>query len=356
MSSNHIPFGGSTPSASHPNQPLASTSVAPWSQDATTALFHTMYEAAYGSMQSATHSQYLRATHMYVSFCNRIAMQAFPINRVTAAAFSTYYVTVLHNKESNLPTVFSGIKFYHRILGFPWPDTEEFYLSSCVRRGLQNAGPAPRIPKYPITIARLRAIQGQFDLNKPDDLRLWSLLLLGHGACLRIGELMGLTYRDIRFVSAPDLRLQAPSIPTFKLILTIRCSKMNKRGPDEFVEVMPNGPLSAPYALRLYWLRTHNDTLSTTSGAQKLFPIERSVLTRSLKRLFPTENPHSGYSFRAGCTTDMWNAGLNPDFIRSHGRWASEAYRCYAHVDPARVATEVALAHQASLAFSSGLP
>jgi integrase len=337
-----------------PIHPLALNTAAPWSQEATDALFNTMYGAAYQSMQAGTHAQYLRATHLYVSFCHRIEMRPFPMNRVTAAAFATYYVTVLNNRETNLPSVFSGIKFYHRLLGFPWPDAEELHLATCVRRGLQNACPLLRTPKFPITIARLRAVQGRFDLRNTDDLRVWSLLTLGHGACLRIGELMGLTYRDVAFTQAQDLRLPAPPVPSFKVTLTIRRSKMNKRGPDESVEIMPNGPLSAPYALRLYWLRTEDDR-EFNPGA-KLFPIARSSLTGLLRDIFPTDAPHSGYSFRAGCTTDMWNAGLNPDFIRSFGRWSSEAYRCYAQVDTTRVSTEVALAHQASLSFYSTLP
>jgi integrase len=269
------------------------------------------------------------------------------MTRVTAAAFVHYYVTVLRNRENNLPTIFSGIKFYHRLLGFTWPEAEELFLSVCVRKGLQNANPTPRNGKFPLTIARIQAVRGSFNLESFADLRFWCLLLLGHGACLRIGELMNLKFQDVIFVPAADLQGHNNTVRSFKVTLTIHRSKMNKRGPPETVEVMPNGPVSAPYPLRLYWLRLKKCKNGVINPNEPLFPIARTALVHNLKRLFPNESVHSGYSFRAGCTTDMWNAGLPPEFIKSHGRWAGDAFRCYAIIDKNHVATQVALAHQA---------
>jgi site-specific recombinase XerD len=201
--------------------------------------------------------------------------------------------------------------------------------------------------KTPLTIARIRRMVSLLnpDLSK-EDLEFVTMCWLCHNALLRSGEVVSLTFRNIRW--STDRR-------SLKIILFV--SKANQTGPPEEVELVCWGGDSSA----VKWMRRYFDEndLWDRPESEPLFPSFRSrqVFVDKVQRLVVQaglEGDFAGHSFRSGGACDLWAENVPLAAIQRMGRWKSECIMLYLRdekITAIKIAEAFRLAAERGFAF-----
>jgi integrase len=169
-------------------------------------------------------------------------------------------------------------------------------------------------------------------------------LLLGYFGMLRRSEIIALSMEDIAFLTT---RNGTPP----HLELTIRRSKTDRRGKGATIafcattndniqifttlmrwyELRQSGGANAQDPLFPTWERHSltNTPIKDGQALAKRLKIHLSALQQRYHYLNVNVNSYGMHSLRRGGVQAAWQAGLDIERIKSHGRWRSDAVRAY---------------------------
>ena len=254
------------------------------------------------------------------------------------------------HKPTTIPTFVSAVADWTRqIWHTELPRHNQF---DAVMASLRNLYGNTNVstPKTALTTADLVAIYNQLDTRYFEHARDWCACLLAFFGLLRISEYMssGLRVGHVQYTTTGlDLTIQfsktsrAPAHVSLAARQDALCPVRAFRHYLDFLVrlKLPSGP-NEP----LFIFRFDSGHTRAMTGQQFIGRVRAYLL-----HAFPTRDPsdYAGHSFRRGGTSALILAGVQPDQIKAHGRWSSQAYQRYfdhVHHPAMRLAATRALA------------
>ena len=208
-------------------------------------------------------------------------------------------------------------------------------------------------------LAKMVARAGAF--QKPEAALLRAVLTMGFYGCLRVSEY--LRSKD----SGKMLRLEDVSFDEerHQMILHLRKSKTNQRGPPQKVVIAATGDATCPVQAMLAYLAVR----PTSAPTDPLFfsmvagrPLTSSAFNRSLKVIakmlgLADHNRYSSHALRSGSATSAVMGGASHDEVKALGRWRSDAVEGYIRLQAQRADAQrgQSALHRAGAAASAGM-
>lgn len=334
----------------------------------------------HASREPSTNINRNRYIRYYTELCSARKVQPFPVqDPFDVACFLVKYCTDISSVAS-LSDALSAIRTEARESAHQvWGPVDEWFLKRTCR-GLRKRFRAPVKRKRPMTLDILVEITKRVDLSNLRSLQLLAMGFVCHDACLRMKELLDLTWSDITW------ELGSSGLPV-GVRINIKVSKSRYEEAAEEVAIplycVGGCPLSGVQLLWLYM--TDARVLQKQAGNPEafLFPslreaapvpgheeakkpahqtgtkptkpaaMARSTVERWFRRRlreagFPAEQ-FSGHSFRAGGATDLHKGKVPEALAMRLGRWrCREVYFIYLREDDAEQALQIRTAFEAS--------
>lgn len=284
------------------------------------------------SLRLNTQSTYASLQRTYSSIAQRIGANPYsPVQESQLSMICILYS--LTHKVTSLPPFIAAVAKLHESNG--WPPLPRGDKFSNVIRGINNyfAHTSASLPRTAITIDDLFAFRSHLTLSKFEDARDWCSYLFAFFGLLRVGEYTGGSLRRRDVTPAEDrIRLSIAFSKTALRPVLIDLAKRNDEldpitALAQYLSFFPSSSISDKNAIMTPLF------LTAPSSASK--PLDDRVFTHRLRNLIraslPSVDPsrYAGHSFRRGGATALLMAGVEEAVIKRHGRWKSEAVRCY---------------------------
>lgn len=276
---------------------------------------------------------------LFKKFCNKSKLSFEPSeNHATVFDIISLYLASLCLKNNAFGTVrvyFYSIRAYYLDTTTGSLDVTKSYLITQVLHAIKlRIGDRPK-QKLAITLELLSDIfraKGTSNLDKRD----WAAFALAFFGLFRHSEILGLWWKDIRYVSNG-------------LAVWLAKSKTDPihRGMWVYVGERKDG-LCASHALAM--LHKALDPFdnreeccvfpTTKNGKWTSSPLTGNAFSKRVKfwiaKLGLDPADYAGHSFRRGGATALFRAGIPSETIQAQGRWTSDCYKRYIETDAAR--------------------
>ena len=294
------------------------------------------------SIAETTHSRYKTCLQVYMAFCKRLDLQAFPVHQQNVILFVSNLADT-STSYGSIKAHIAAIKFFAETQGFNEKQQTINAFQKLYRliRGIKKTQGKRfrKAPREPITPNVLKAIHfNMANSSRPyeDKIMLWAAMLTAFFGFLRVSEYTSewvktfdpastLCCQDLTFVEqSVQINIKASKTDPFRLGVSIRLATNNSY-------LCPVG------ALKNYW-RIH----PSRKGPLFVF-LDGKYLTRKglaavLKDVLPeTCKNISTHSFRIGAATTAAANGHPRWLIQSLGRWTSDCYRQYLRIPLATI-------------------
>jgi integrase len=260
----------------------------------------------------------------YLKACEECHDDPFPVTELKFRGF------ILHKKDqgrlyATLRGYICAMAFYLNRNGLPdITKTVSFKMFKCGLRRLMT-GDCPQNRKEPLTSDDISKFLGKHSGTREEDRQVVLLCSILYHGFLRISEALSLTVRDI--VITDDM-----------MSVTVRHSKTDQTGRGETVPIMDTGKPTNP-------MRFLPHNFADLEPETPLFSWSIDWFRRKLKRLLEEcgyeEKFYSFHSFRRGGAYKASIAGVEDSVIKKFGRWESNHYVIYVHVQMDRAGREI---------------
>ena len=289
----------------------------------------TKFDLLTQSVGAKTKEQYVQCWKKWAHYCT--CVNTSPWLTTTAVGWDETLLDYLvweHKifglQASTLAKRFYAIRFLHVVEGYDDISLRAHRVKALLKAVKLRGN---RCKKVPFNTDLLRWIYRELNLSKAvkdvNLMRLWAGILCAFFYCLRISELLALTWRDIKFVD------DSPN--TTVLSILIRSSKTDQEKMGVTRMLRANGTSLCPVWAMLKYssLCDHSD-----NSNKPLFPSAfRARLVEVMKWAAVANNIPSAvvntHSLRAGGATALFSAGVDWITIQRWGRWKSFAFHDY---------------------------
>ncbi|NBK22642.1 MAG: hypothetical protein EOM68_11500 [Spirochaetia bacterium] len=313
-------------------------------------------------IQTSSMDTYATAMHRYIMFCTEVLgltmAQALPQGRegviptprvelFIAAAASQY-------KVSTIRVTLSALADWHKSKGAPTDSVSMAHpsIKALMKSVATQQGPSglpvgkqglskPMLHLLLAHIAAQRQLQPTMSQLHTRDIA-W--VLIGFFGLLRRSELIALNMQDIHLVPGPEAHIalsirksKTDQVGAGATVLITATSKDGVRIWDrlnDYVQLRkqqgtgPTDPLFPAWDLDTYTLSTHTRLRNGEALSTRL----KGYLA-AIRAQFPDVqvNPSSYgmHSLRRGGVVAAWQAGVDMERLKAHGRWRSDAVRTY---------------------------
>ena len=293
-----------------------------------------MHHLLSNTLAPRTSNQYNRCTTIYLSFCQKLDLQAFPIVEYNLMLYITFLSD--HSSYSSIKIHLSAIKFHDIRHGYHTqlpPLARLYLLTRSIKRTQGSSRSKPK--RQPITIEMLTLIYNfllKSEFNTYDRQMLWTACTTAFFGFLRSSEYLSpsstefdesstLLYDDIKpMKSTVHVTIKASKTDPFRHGCILR-----------FCET--NHPICPVKSLKDF-CRIH----LSKSGPRFMFSdgrfLTRRIFNDLLKRIYAPckSNPISTHSFRIGAATTAAAAGIPSWLIKQLGRWNSTCFESYIRI------------------------
>jgi hypothetical protein len=256
------------------------------------------------------------------------------------------------NKMSgaSLPGYVSHLKAGQLDRGLEWLPGPDLRAVNLTMRALQKMSLKKEVcRKAPMTLSKMRTLEGFLDFRNRADVEYASLSRICHDALLRSGEGVKIRFRHLAW-SEDRLRLR----------LSIYGSKCNKMGGVEEVDLVDWGEESAVHYVRTFF--DIFDLWSADPAALVFGAYDKPAFVKRVKglvKLAGLDGDFAGHSFRSGGACDLYAANVPLESIQKMGRWRSNAALLYLRcqeVTPLKIAHAFRLSSEYGFEFWNAGP
>ncbi|TFY65321.1 hypothetical protein EVJ58_g2058 [Rhodofomes roseus] len=235
--------------------------------------------------------------------------------------------------RSTVQNLISAVRAWHIVNGAPWNGGLRL---AYIMNGIEALAPSGKPPRAPVTHRMLELVCTEVDISSNEGLCVRAAAATAFWCQLRLGEIFA-TSRAVsdqtNIPSRDDLSYDLDAAGSMQLRLPWTKTKRHK-GETIIVtrQCGSTDPISAlhhhiqsnrPSAFEpLFSFRTPNGSLSCLTKKRFLSICNKIWSSHGL--------PHTtGHSFRIGGTTELLMGGVDPDVVKTMGRWSSDAFLRY---------------------------
>lgn len=231
----------------------------------------------------------------------------------------------------------SAVKVYHEKRGLAWYGGEKLRR---VLKGVENATPASsfREQRPPVTTKMLRMLHMGLDLRDGLDAAVLAIANTSLYGQLRLGEILPRVEKLEKFdgTRQPAVsNLSRPFSAAGSRTIHLPWSKTKRARGEDVVITRQEGrtdPITAlENHIRINKLSSHHPIASfrDAQGVRKALTKQRFLRRcNSIWRRYKIRRI-TGHSFRIGGTTHYLLVGVNPEVVKTFGRWSSNAFLRY---------------------------
>lgn len=267
----------------------------------------------------------------FIAFTKFFKLKTLPSSHNTLALHSQLLSRTFSSPDS-IRNYISGVKTLHKLLQLPTHQFDHPHLTYTLL-GLQRQ--LQHLPKRasPITLEILSKFHTLLDLSDDTHLVFWALFLTAFFSMARKSNLVPTpgTHTPDHFVRRSDIEFFSSSA-----VLTFKTSKTNQFSAR--IHPVPlfktnNNKLCPVTALQTMISRIPAPLDSPLFLLPNKKPLTYHMFNNNLKHLIkliglkPTD--FSSHSFRRGGATIAFQAQVEPELIKYHGDWKSDAYLVY---------------------------
>lgn len=290
------------------------------------------------SLATSSVQTYRKAWSHFTSFCSSTFNEILspPLSIATVALF----VAHLHKgnlSHKTITTYLSAIAYVHKILGLPDP-TIHFLITRLVR-GAQCLAPSYDL-RLPITVHILDKIVKSLTVVARTYFHsclFRAMFLFAFSTFARCGELaLARAYQQHQLVQFQDVNVNYVGAKAISVSVTFRYFKHSYGKPHHITFSHGHTEISPVLALESYLTLRGPQTGPLFVLANGL-PVSRSLFDFYLKRSLDfcgfDSSRYKSHSLRIGRASDYAQRGYSDAFIRSVGRWHSNAFQKYIRIN-----------------------
>lgn len=231
-------------------------------------------------------------------------------------------------KSSSIRSYLSAIAFMHKLYSFPDPTSS--YLISRLLKGNENIQKAPTIKLLPITKHLNHALLSNMSNTLPpyETILFSSVFSLSYFFCLRSSEVTS-SNTSSHTLSLDDICIDNSNLS--KLTISFKSFKHSLEPVS--ITYKSNGDKHCPLKYLVNFLSVRGNLPGPLFLLENKRPLTRNYYSTVIKQCISNlnQNParYNTHSFRIGRATDLALKGVPSSFIKSAGRWNSNAYEKY---------------------------
>lgn len=282
----------------------------------------------------STSQRYATCLKKYISFCNQLNLQVFPLHEQNMILFTTHMAT--SSSYSNIKVHLAAIKFFADIHGHnPYNNSSNhLHRLYLVLRGIRRVhGSKYKRPKRaPITPTLLKVIHRNLFNSSTvyeDKLMLWAAMLTAFFGFLRISEY---TSSHVKSYD-PQVTLcfeDVKKCPNRSISVNIKASKTDPF--STIIQLSPNYSVLCPILALEKYLTIHPTKQGPVFTMHNGKYLTRNKIGKVLENYLPFQQNISTHSFRIGAATTAAAAGHPRWLIQAMGRWNSDCFRQYIRI------------------------
>jgi hypothetical protein len=277
-------------------------------------------------------------------------MEAWPADESTLISYATFAHEAWHLRPSTIDTYISAIAHAHRLQGWEHPRAGDgllkLVLTGC-RRLDRDGGVGPRLRRG-INGGMLKEIVQALDLSVYRDARFAAYAVCSYFGGFRANELVS-TQAGER-LHWEDLTFQMQHGDISYMVVRQWVSKTRQFGPTMDVPVCRTRGITCPVALMQRYMAFHDRrpaeaAVFTDRAGGRAYTYREALLdTRHYGSVLAVPPEELGtHSFRIGMATEAGRLGFPDHAIKALGRWDSDCYLVYIHIDPLAIVKSAAL-------------
>ncbi|CAH1253130.1 Hypp1093 [Branchiostoma lanceolatum] len=286
-------------------------------------------QVAFALGTQANHRTEFRA---YQLFCSFFDLPPLPANPHQLACYAQFLSRSMKSPAS-ISQYLSAVNLLHKMNGLPPCSTSSFEIQQTLRGIKKTLAQQPR-ERHPLTPEVLLTLRSSLDLSLPQDLTLWSAILIAFFSYLRKSNLVPPS--STKFDPIKHLSRQAILVAKSSLLVNVSWSKTlqaRERTISIPVLAIPGHPLCPVTAYRRMVA-----ALPGQPGDPAFLLPGRSFLTASkFEKAFSALITNAGFpkghftphDLRRGGYTLAFEAGVPRELRRVHGDWKSDADLLY---------------------------
>ena len=268
----------------------------------------------------------LQTAKNFANYCFMMDVAPFPVQLEPIQLFLAHFMERNNGSTKSISLETSKIKSHCLLMDQSWLSLSDHKKLLTWIAKAQYIDLTPSNQKDPLTMRHLYAMSKILNSTILEDVKTDSMLWLGHDGLLRLGDLTSeLLVSDV---------IWSPNHQDFDL--KVDRTKSHRKGD----------PITIPYRSRIgpcavQKMRNYLRMAKFKSRNDCLFPspldhnktISQSCIRLRIKSLVRKigldANRFSGHSLRAGGATDLFNEGVDYNFIKLLGRWKSDTGLIY---------------------------
>ncbi|KAH9924119.1 hypothetical protein B0H21DRAFT_701128 [Amylocystis lapponica] len=227
----------------------------------------------------------------------------------------------------------SGVRAWHILQGAPWNGGPRL---SYVLNGVEALAPKGRPPRPPVTREMLEALHDDLDANEPENACILAAADIAFWTQSRLGELFSTAKAsyDPQRVPARS-HLSIPSSLHGSRRLHYPYTKTKKYSGDDAIITRQVGSSDPISSLQHHLVRNDMPAnfplFAFRAGDGGCICLTKKHFLRVCNGVWRLRGiPHTtGHSFRIGGTTELLTRGVDPDIVKTMGRWSSDAFLRY---------------------------
>lgn len=294
-----------------------------------------LQRALSGSLADSTSKKYDYALANFLAFCdteNIPAAARLPASEDLLCAFAANNVG-LHS-ASTARNAINAVRAWHLAAGVSWLGGARL---SKVLKGVENLAPPERPARPALSVEMLATIVSGLDPTNKLDMAVAAVATVAFWGQARMGELLPTVRNPTNMKAFPTRRhLSEVSATSMSRSLSLPFTKTKRWLGDSITITRQPGrtdPLKAlAHHLDGNLVRAQDLLFSylAPDGISRAILTQRAFLRRCNDILLRHDLPKiSCHCFRIGGTTALLLSGVDPEFVKRAGRWASDSFLRY---------------------------
>lgn len=227
----------------------------------------------------------------------------------------------------------SGIKTWHKLLGFKFPDKDEFQIKLAFK-GISRLQPHCIKQALPITPEILIEIYNILDLQIAENVVFWALFVFAFFMMARKSNLV--PDSTLKFDPAKHLLRQDVLVHKKSIIVFIKWSKTIQFG-EKILQIpllrIKNNPLCPVTAYKnmckIVPTQPNKPAFIMPNNQPVTYKQFQIKIKELIKKTGYNPNLYSSHSFRRGGASFAFSAGVRGELVQLVGDWKSDAYLKY---------------------------
>lgn len=276
----------------------------------------------------ATIKNYTTGINKYLHFCQRHDIHRsliFPANEYLLCAFTAHLAESL--TRNTIKNILSGIRAWHIANGFDFHRSERLTI---LARSTVNTQSTP--PRKPVTLDMLHILLDNLSHQNPKDCAVLACALLAFWGLARLGELLPIASTG-SLSRLPNKQAFLPSVND-SFVLNLPWTKTKGWQGQQIIIGPQEKPFDPIHMMKLHLslnFSVPSDTLFSFSSPTGPSTLDKQLFLSRCNSIWSLHgfSHTTGHSFRIGGATHLLSCGINPDIIRTHGRWTSDSFLRY---------------------------